>query len=206
MTVARINLIPLPTRRSLEIRGIAKRWAALLSLILVVCLSIAAIADRRLQKQRARVELMAKKCQPTEQLMQRVNQLSNQKSRLNEIETTLAQLMPSDDLLQTLGAIAKATNSDPTSSTKIWRAHITVQNAQIPTSDVAEPLPPTTAANVNLTVWGDDDRQIHACLEKLRNNPRFREVRIRTTSRDSSTARKQVEVDAFLYVTKEVPK
>lgn len=206
MVVASINLIPLTTRRSLEIRGIAKGWATLLSVVLVACISIGAIADNRLQQQRALVDALAETCYSTEQLMQRVTQLSSHKQRLAEVEGSLTRLIPGDDLLQTLGAIATATNADPTSSTKLRQAHIAIQNAQVPNSDFADALPPATAAHVNLTIWGENDREIQSCLEKLRNSPRFREVRIRTSSQDSLSDQRQIEVDAFVYVTKEVPK
>lgn len=211
MIVASINLVPLATRRSLEIRRIAAGWGTFVFVALAACLTFSGVAKHRLWKQQLRVDMLTGKCQPVEQMMLKVADMTTKKKQLDEFEQILAQLVPSDDLLQTLGVLANAASDDRTtsvddgSSPRIRRAHISLQDAEIPTEPL-NGLPPTATAHVSLTIWGEDDGQIQSCLERMRQSPRFREVRIRTSGQDGSTAQRQVEIDAFVYVSKKVPK
>lgn len=206
MNTSTINLIPKATRRSLEIRQLVKIWASFVGVAVIACSIIGAIAEHRLRVQQQRNEFLVSKCAPTEALMQSTIALSSNQQRLNDIQDSLQSLVPSDDLLQTLGAVSQATKTSTEQNLARLRSlRISIHNATLPGVSEIKSATRPTAAHINMQIVGNDDLQIQECLENLRKHPRIRELRILTSSQELGSQQHQMEVEAFVYVSKVVP-
>jgi hypothetical protein len=212
MKNASINLVPLATRRSLELRQIAKRWFAVLCLTVIGCSFAGAYCEHRLAEQRSKNNALAAKCEPTELLMHEAKTLATEVEQVTKLHQTLNNLLPTDDLLQTMGAISQATTfNNPAASSdqplpKLRRLKISLLDARLPNSTPSKSLSEITSAHVSFSIVGENDQQLQDCVERLRAHPRFQEIQIRSSNQESTSEQRQMEVEALVFVSKEVPR
>ena len=201
-----INLIPLSTRRSLELRQIAKRWFTILCLTIIGCTFAGAYTEHRLSHQKSINVALAAECEPTELLMQAAKDLATEVKQINNVQHTLTNLLPTDDLLQTLGTISQAAASNEQPFPKLRRLKISLLDAQLPHSTLEKSLNGLTSTHVSFSIVGENDGQLQDCVEQLRKHPRFQELQIRASSQESSSQQRQMEVEALVFVSKQVPR
>lgn len=211
MKNASINLVPLKTRRSLELRRITKRWFTVLCLTVIGCTFAGAYTEHRLSEQKAKNEALAAQCEPTELLMDESKKLSSEVEQVTLVQNTLTSLLPTDDLLQTLGAISQAIASNNSATEnqllpKIRRLRISLLDAQLPHSTAPKSMSDAASSHVSFSIVGDDDQQLQECVERLRAHPRFQEIHIRSSNQESASQQRQMEVEALVYVSKRVPR
>ena len=206
MKGATINLVPIKTRQAMELRHIIKGWVTLGGTAVISCVMICAVSLHRLRAQQARVDHLALESEPTVQLMSQTQEFVAHQAKLDAASDTLSQLVPTDDLLQTMGVFSLASVNNTAGSPRLRCLRIALGEAKTFSASQDAANPESKSAHVTVSVSGSDEGEIQAWLDAVRNHPRVYQLRIRTSSHDETAGLRHLELDAFVLVEKELPR
>ena len=206
MKGATINLVPIKTRQVMEMRHIINGWVTLGGTAVISCVMIGAVSLHRLRAQQTLVDHLSRQSEPTVKLMSQTQEIVGHRAKLGAASETLSQLVPTDDLLQTLAVFSLASVNSTTGSPRLRRLRIALAEAK-PFSEAQDAAnSESESAHVTMSLSGNDEHEIQVWLDAVRNHPRVYELRIRTSSHDEAAGLRHLELDAFVFVEKELPK
>ena len=210
ITTKEINLLPLRFRQRIAVRRILGRWGWVAAGVAALCSIHVAIVFAKHERRRADVVALREQSQPVQAAMQRRDMLRHRHRELLGVHGRIDALMPSDDLLQTLGAIATATVQEPATAeetpagARVQSVRIDLAGASTPAkADQSTVASPDT--HVALTAVARDDATLNQLIVRLRNSGRFRDVRLRGTAEHDAGGGRRAEVEAEVLVVKELP-
>lgn len=199
-----INLLPLRFRQRVAARRILTAWGWVAAAMTVVCGIQITLVYNGHQIHRGRVASLRETSQPVLAALEQRDLLNARHQELLGSRNRLDALIPSDDLLQTLGAIATATVDSAATGARIQSLRIDLSGATAqPTAPAKLTASPTT--HVTFTAVAQDEVSLSQLISRLRLNERFREVRLGGTAEHDAVGGRRAEVEAAVLVEKELP-
>lgn len=199
-----INLLPLRFRQRVAARRILTAWGWVAAAMVAVCGIQIALVYSNQQRHRAQLALLQETSQPVLAALKQRDALSARHQELVGLRARLNALIPSDDLLQTLGAIATATVDSDSSGARLQALRIDLSGA---TAAPPKTSSPTASAitHVAFTAIARDEVSLSQLINRLRQNERFHDVRLRSTSEHDPIGGRRAEIEAAVLVEKELP-
>lgn len=204
MNDADINLLPLSFRQRTAIRHAVGGWSVVTAVAIGCCAVQASLEHRSHTAHRYRVEALHEANGPVQIALQTQASLRQQHQELVARRNQIDALLPSDDLLQTLGAIATMAADDSSPAARVQTLQIDLRGAGPPDA-VPRAASAPSATHVHMTAVAADEASLHQLIGRLRLHERFRDVRLRGTAQDDSSGGRRVEIEAEVVVEKELP-
>lgn len=207
MNDGEINLLPLGFRRRIGIRRGIGGWSVVTAVAVGLCLVQISLEHRRHAAHQSRVASLREANEPVQAALQNQAELRRQHHELAMRRNEIDALLPSDDLLQTLGAIATLAADDSSPAARVQALQIDLRGATRPSAGTeAAPAPTAPAAShVQMTAVAVDEASLHQLIGRMRLHERFRDVRLRGTAQNDSGGGRRVEIEAEVLVEKELP-
>ncbi|WP_164103652.1 hypothetical protein [Candidatus Laterigemmans baculatus] len=196
-----INLLPLRFRQRTAARRTLTAWARVAAAMVVVCGVQVSLVYNRQRLAEHRVAVLEEASQPVRTNLEKQAALQARHQELLTLRSRLDALIPSDDLLQTFGAIATATVASESPATRLQSLRIDLSGA---TPRGTTPAASSTT-HVAFTAIARDELSLRDLISRLRENARFQDVRLRSTSEDNAVGGRRAEIEAAVRVEKELP-
>lgn len=214
-----VNLLPVGYRRRLEMRKLVLHWASLAILIIVGCTMVTNWTKLRVANMAAKVADLQIAGEQVEDLMVSNDFTKQQLRDLQFLNGHLDSMVPTDDLLQTLGVIAtiKSAAEHPPRvralSMNLRQASLAQQ--AVTHGSAAENSSYQSRGNVAraaaaeaqlvLSLFGTDQGQIQQWMQDFAASPRVRGVQLGRSGIDAHTGGYEAEIQAQVVVQKELP-
>lgn len=199
-----INLLPLGFRQRIAIRRGIGAWSVVTAVAVALCAVGISLEHHSHVARRQRVAELRKANEPVQIALETLASLRQQHQDLVVRRNQIDALLPSDDLLQTLGAIATLAADDSSPAARVQALQIDLRGASRPDAPL-RPSPAPSATHVSMTAVASDEASLHQLIGRLRLHERFRDVRLRGTAQDDSGGGRRVEIEAEVVVEKELP-
>lgn len=200
-----LDLIPQAKRQASQFKHHLIRWGILAigCGLVIVFMSVATRSD--LEWRQAELEFRRDGENKVKSIMKTIEDYRGRIKEVSAIEQHLDGLHSSDDLLQTLGTISLATNQTTSASPPTLR-RLSIDLTKAPQAqDDSEEISEAPVC-VKFDIVAMHEIPIHSALDSLRSHPRYRDVKIRSTSQEGDRNLKRFDVEASVMVEKEVPK
>jgi hypothetical protein len=213
-----VNLLPVGYRRRLEMRTLVLYWASLAILIIVGCTMVTNWTKLRVANMAAKVADLQIAGEQVEDLMVSNDLTKQQLRELQFLNGHLDSMVPTDDLLQTLGVIAtiKSAAEHPP---RVRALSMNLRGASLPqqaatNGSAAENSSYQSRGNVAraaaeaqlvLSLFGTDQGQIQQWMQDFAASPRVRGVQLGRSGIDAHTGGYEAEIQAQDVVQKELP-
>jgi hypothetical protein len=200
-----VNLLPLKFRRKVAMMSIVRCWVRVSVVMLMLVVIAAGVALFQRNEQHASVARLTKLAEPIQSQMVSNDQLRSELISLRNRIAHLRRLAPSDDALQTIGALALATVNDD--STAIRIKSMAIQQAKLGTTANAGANAKSGSSApmyALVSLVATDEVRLNEWLGFVRQHGRFREVRIGRSLQDPVTGALNVDIEAEVDVEREL--
>lgn len=204
MNDAEINLLPLGFRQRRTIRSGIGVWSIVTAIAIGFCAVGISLEHHHHAAQQREVAALRDANEPVQLALQTQTSLRQRHQEMVVRRNQIDALLPSDDLLQTLGAVATLVNDDSSPATRIQALQIDLRGAARPDAPSRTSSAPS-AKHIRMTAVAGDETGLHQLIGRLRLHERFRDVRLRGTAQDDSGGGRRVEIEAEVLVEKELP-
>ena len=206
-----VNLLPQRYRRAAAYRKIIADWTSVLIVVVVVCVMGISWQRTRYLQAASEVQSLREEGARVEQMVAANDALRNHLRDLKFASLHLGSLQPTDDLLQTLASVAVSGGTTAKEFPRIRTLRINLRKASVEPAnqDSSLPLPQRSggaaAAELCLTLLGENQLQLQQWMQRLEADPRIDDVRLGRSGIDATTGGYQTEVLARVMVHKETP-
>lgn len=204
MNDGEINLLPIAFRQRIAIRRGIVRWTVVTAVAIGLCLIQISLEYRGHQTHQIRVASLRAANEPVQSALETQAALQKQHQELVMRRNEIDALLPSDDLLQTLGAIATLAADASAPAARVQALQIDLRGATRPHAAGAA-APVASSSHVQMTAVAADEASLHQLISRLRSHERFRDVRLRGTAQNDSGGGRRVEIEAEVLVEKVLP-
>ncbi len=183
MTI-RTNLLPTGYLQRRRVYDVAQRWGlVILAVLFGIGIDLLYLQIRRWENHEP-LEALRAAADPLQQLEQKRLALKAQQSQWQKRQAAFESLLPTDDLLQTLGAIAKSVHD------------IAGHQATLESINIVLPQQPKATPTADLRAIVLDDGAAAKLLNSLQVDPRLDAVALRSSGSARNDGSKIIDVTA----------
>ena len=202
-----INLLPMGFRRRLAAREIAIGWFLASSLVAITLMMWwVGRSDDELPN---RIAALEKQAGPIIAMKQRTASLKKELQRLRDRAMLLDLTLPSDDVLQTIGAISVACKKTD-SSVRVQSLDLKVDHqSRLKLADASNKSPKKKVApegsQLILHIQASDDQYATDLITHLKEHPRFGRIEFKNASDLRDGTARVVELHSDVITTEQLP-
>jgi len=208
-----VDLLPAQVRHAAVLRQRLLGWSSLAAVVLVLGCFYGTGLWREVRAIDREVQRLTSSTASVGSLIAELDQIRVRSKQLDEAKAHLESLRPTDCLLQSIGSVATAISQTrdahpaQLASLRIDLLKAIDQVPQPSTTVVPQNRSslPTNPA-VELTLIGATEGDLQGALDQLREDPRFRDIRIRRSVVDPVSGKRQVEVEGSILVQRRGPR